>query len=56
MVEEIRQAMRLWIADFYMRAKYQATVDGARELFPNNLMTPELEKTLVDRYSVLAPF
>lgn len=55
-VAEIEQAMRLWIADFYMRAKYQANVDGALEAFPRNLMTPELEKTLADRYSQLAHF
>ena len=55
-VEDIRQAMRLWVADFYMRSKYQANVSGIIEGFPKALMTPELEKTLADRYSVLAPF
>lgn len=55
--EQVRQAMRLWIADVYMRAKYQANVDGLKLGFKGvGLMTPELEKTLDDRYSQLEVF
>lgn len=55
-VEEIRQAMRLWIANLFMSAKYQANVDGIREKFPKELMNAELEKTLHARYAEMLSF
>lgn len=55
-VEEVRQAMRLWITNIFMASKYQANVDGLREQFPQYLMTPELEKILHARYAEMAKF
>lgn len=55
-VESVRQAMRLWIADYFMRSKYQNNVDGMLDKFPKGLITAELKKTLDDRYSKLATF
>ncbi len=56
-VEEVKQAMRLWVADQFMRAKYQANVDGMiAKLGEMGLMTAELESTLNLRYSELSAF
>ena len=55
-VEEVRQGLRLWVADFFMKHQYQAEVDGIREKLPPVILTPDLAKTLHARYAEMVPF
>jgi hypothetical protein len=55
--EAVKAAMIFWVSDFFMRAKYQADVDGqAAKIEALGLMTPDLKKLLEDRYAQLATF